>query len=1490
MGNAMDARREALLAVCMVLAFLSRLAGEEEPRFEFLGAGLFALPDATVAPDGIDVADVNGDGTPDAVASFGGDAPVLRSYLAEAPLRFHAGSDTPSSKAGRVLLEDLNGDGDVEAMVQVPGYEGFILIFGGNGDGSFGPPTPTQVRSEPWAQFLFTDFDDDGNKDMLVAGPGAFVSFGPDFTDARNVGEYNESYSGLAAMDCDLDGRTDIVLSVIDAPARFRLLRQLSNRQLFGYSVTGDGIGPLFNADTNGDGLVEVVAMRRPSFASFRFERAADGWTTQARSLGTVPPPDPFYKAHVLADLDRDGLDDMFAIGEDGFGRVLWGERSLDGLVFEQDRRVFPLPAVPGRALEAQDIDGDGLRDIVLAATHYQGGAYLLTRPGRTFVSGTRISTTARERAAAVFDIDLDGFDELATIADGRFIIHRGRYDGFLPRLDVSGAGPGAFLAGGRLFAGDAVEIYMGGTGPSLRRLEIDPEGNISPWVDSGLSGYRYTDLHMIRNEPFAADRLLAVVTLVDGGAAISEHFGASPGVISERWRVLVPSNSSTPRLADLDGDPHEDLVFATEGGATVLRGSPGGLRPYTEAASVPWSNVQSIAAIDIERDGAWEAAVARSSGEPAGLLILKRSSDGSWSHQELSKETTPAVLPFDVDGDGFTDLAALGYGLDVFHNDGRGGFEKSPERIPTRGDHLRAGDVDGDGSVDLTALSYNGIHQSFGTGDGAIEGSRTLAVGRTYILKLVPLDANGDGVEDILVVREFGVNDMLIGLASGGFASPAALEGDAGLAELFAVGDLDDDGHLDLAWTQGFIRGQGDGTFAKASQSLNLSPSTFSFSAGDINEDGATDLLVHQFQAAVRWLPGGPDFVTASAATVDPGLDVEQATLADLDGDSHLDVVLRAGMERYHVLPGSGAGSFGARIGLPRLVSRLVELQQTLADLNGDGFPDTLSPTREGLFPQLGRGDFTFDVADRISSVVRLSEDSTLAFEDLDGDGQVEIIGGEFDFFVARGLGGGAFEPAVLFDGSFSGLLDVNRDGLPDILTTSYEEYLEERIDAILASPLGLLRAPRLTPSSQSEDLALGDLDGDPQAEIVVSASGAFVRVFDGQGRNLRLAAELTVAGDREFIPVEVHDLDRDGLDDIALLRNGRLLWRRNAGQFSFDPEATLAEGVPLGDFAFTDLDGDGTVDVLASGFVFLRGIGPAAFEAPRDHRFGASMTLSAALDFNDDGILDVAQTGGTGNRVFFSAGTGSGSFEAAQFLSLADRYTYLGGLATGDFDGDGLTDVAMAEGGRDVTSPPEVWYSTPGGLLRRGQDLLDTVFRANGSAGLEAVDLNGDEVDDLLASDHDGYVLAYLGGPEGLSTPFSATHRSMEPGLLVVGNFVGDGAPDLVTGGDDGLVLTQGLRTGLSFSRGDTNADGALDISDPISVLNWLFAGEGAPMPCDDAADSNDDGAVDLSDAVNTLRHLFGPLAELPQPFGGCGPDPTLDDLSCAGAPECL
>ncbi len=58
--------------------------------------------------------------------------------------------------------------------------------------------------------------------------------------------------------------------------------------------------------------------------------------------------------------------------------------------------------------------------------------------------------------------------------------------------------------------------------------------------------------------------------------------------------------------------------------------------------------------------------------------------------------------------------------------------------------------------------------------------------------------------------------------------------------------------------------------------------------------------------------------------------------------------------------------------------------------------------------------------------------------------------------------------------------------------------------------------------------------------------------------------------------------------------------------------------------------------------------------------------------------------------------------------------------------------------------------------------------------------------------------------------------------------------------------------------YIRGDVNGDAQLDISDPVSILTYLFLGGVAPEPLE-VADVNDSSEIDVTDSVYLLNYLF-------------------------------
>ena len=121
----------------------------------------------------------------------------------------------------------------------------------------------------------------------------------------------------------------------------------------------------------------------------------------------------------------------------------------------------------------------------------------------------------------------------------------------------------------------------------------------------------------------------------------------------------------------------------------------------------------------------------------------------------------------------------------------------------------------------------------------------------------------------------------------------------------------------------------------------------------------------------------------------------------------------------------------------------------------------------------------------------------------------------------------------------------------------------------------------------------------------------------------------------------------------------------------------------------------------------------------------------------------------------------------------------------------------------------------------------------------------------------------------------------------VRIIAEDTGNG--NLVEAAIDDLTIERILCSGgptptdADFLRGDCNSDGGVNISDPILLLERLFATASIP-PCEDSCDANDDGVLNLTDVVLMLEAVFGfGSGTIADPALICGADPSTDNLQC-------
>lgn len=526
-----------------------------------------------------------------------------------------------------------------------------------------------------------------------------------------------------------------------------------------------------------------------------------------------------------------------------------------------------------------------------------------------------------------------------------------------------------------------------------------------------------------------------------------------------------------------------------------------------------------------------------------AGIPVFDR--DGVEYRQPfLGGYDVPRPQLLDIDGDGDLDLFVQERGNElIFFEQVDGQWVWRTDRFHDLeiGEWYRFVDLDGDGLWDLlgeTRYSYIRAWLNTGTATAprfelATDSLRTaegaaIFADRQNILNLVDIDCNGrldlfigkvEGTIDryeatgsargqvpqfVLVTHRWEGIEIIGGVPGAGRPSRHG-------ANTMAFGDIDNDGDPDLLWGDFFE----PGLLLIANQGPDCASPDF-----------------HQVP-----LPFPEDSPLATSGYNAP-------TLADLDGDGRLDLVM-----------GVIGGAFG---------------------------PSTTSIDNLLLVTQDASGQFTVQTR-RAIHTLDLGSESTPLLADLDGDGDLDLlVGNKVDqegrsstpiWFENTGTPGAPEfheRGAIGLQGEFHfspAVADLDSDGKPDIVAGGWQDQVHwwrnqgtpgapdwRRADSALVT---ITRGSNTTP-------AVGDLDGDGLADLVVGESSGVLNLYRNTGSPG--APTFTLVSD-EFQGIDVGrrsaphlaDLDGDGrLDLLVGAEDGTIrLWRNVTtapGEFAFE------------------------------------------------------------------------------------------------------------------------------------------------------------------------------------------------------------------------------------------------------------------------------------------------------------------------------------------------
>jgi hypothetical protein len=452
-----------------------------------------------------------------------------------------------------------------------------------------------------------------------------------------------------------------------------------------------------------------------------------------------------------------------------------------------------------------------------------------------------------------------------------------------------------------------------------------------------------------------------------------------------------------------------------------------------------------------------------------SGIQILSGNGDGTFTpgaKYELADSRYIIDIfeasPVDLNGDGHLDLVVLSEAYsNVLLGKGDGTFKRGPivatslygsAPPPPVGDigflvrpaGIRIADFNRDGIPDLAVLnvvspsapsaaatvSDSSVIAVFpGRGDGTFRDPRVYTGGNGGF-SFGTGDMNGDGNLDFSLGNQpsggaplYPAFSVLFGDHNGNFRGPVSTPSFSPTSA--AVGDFNGDHIPDVAvvnlgfcvkcaGTVSVFLGSGKGYFKLAGK-YPIKMLYGNVAAGDVNRDGKIDLVVTRSQ-----LPFQPGSATSTS------------------GDTA-------------VLLGRGDGTFAPARNSVLLGSANVSLNGStyLLDVNNDKRLDLIGDWGVAL----GDGDGTFKppiAFPGLGSIVSISPGH------FNHDGNLDLavlqstdIFGEYDplVFSLLGNGDGSFRISQVIGGSkpfigAMGLADLNRDGIPDLLMTSLEQY----------------------------------------------------------------------------------------------------------------------------------------------------------------------------------------------------------------------------------------------------------------------------------------------------------------------------------------------------------------------------------------------------------------------------------------------------------------
>jgi hypothetical protein len=449
----------------------------------------------------------------------------------------------------------------------------------------------------------------------------------------------------------------------------------------------------------------------------------------------------------------------------------------------------------------------------------------------------------------------------------------------------------------------------------------------------------------------------------------------------------------------------------------------------------------------------------------------------------------------------------------------------------------------------------------------------------------------------------------------------------------------------------------------------------------------------------------------------------------------------------------------------------------------------------------------------------------------------------------------------------------DLNGDGRLDLVTAGGSSVL-----VLLGGGDGSFGVSRNVASvSGAQFVAIGDLNGDGRPDLAVAGAGVdpsyigTVSVLLGNGDGT-FGPAMSYATGLASSSVAIGDVSGDANPDlvVANTNSGTVSVLLGGGGGAFAASTEFATGVGPASVALADLNADGKADVVVansgSGAVaVLMGNGDGTFAPRADFATGTNPYSVAVADFNGDGRPDLV----TANHqtaypypgsVSVLLGNGDGTFGPKSDIATGPDFKC---IAVGDFDRDGVLDVAIAcdldaNGNGTGSSAVAVLFGVGDGRFRPGIEVPCAGIPGAVASG----DINADGRLDLVAvasySDSRSVASVVLGNGDGTFGAVADFPTGNSPASVAIGDLNGDGKPDLVTA-NSGITSSStpyGVWYYYTISVLPGEGDGTFGPKTDGFILGGSFdpAGSGSSPTVVTLGDVNGDHTPDAIIALNS------------------------------------